>query len=525
MRLVLAALVLLSHMAVAQESLESLLDDAKPGDGATKAQSPNSALFYILQTLLTDPTPDQSLFIRHMEAGDWGKALIQYPVAFDKSTFEKTPNGKALFALAHFKNGMPVTGLELLFNIDQPNKIHPEIRRLWREAAPENHFAWTLAQINWSPTFSEVFPSEVEFRVLTRDLYTHTDVAELQKLFARLPSSSAERGRVGWQLVIAYSMAGKVEDAARTLTQVIKASPAPVSMDLMNMTAARLLYNRGFFAAAIKYYEKIARTSEYWPDAQEEIAWAYQRKGEPQNGIAISQSLMVPALAGQVSAESFFVHSLGQLKICDYAGVLTTLGQFPKEFKGRSERLKTIAASTDSPIVKRLLETLKNGRVTTKALGKDAQDLPRLISRDERLYRMAQSAKHLEAEAKAADATYTKTFSNTGLQGYFDKLRQNTMARARRAGADAQARVKELALQEADQIKEILRKLHIVEAEVIQQMGVTNRIAAGGAGETGSKAKDTVKFKADGELWFDEIGNYRVDVKKACRGAQKGKST
>jgi hypothetical protein len=35
-------------------------------------------------------------------------------------------------------------------------------------------------------------------------------------------------------------------------------------------------------------------------------------------------------------------------------------------------------------------------------------------------------------------------------------------------------------------------------------------------GTTGAKGQETLKFAADDELWFDEISNYKVDVKKAC---------
>jgi tetratricopeptide (TPR) repeat protein len=524
----ISALVFMGVFAHA-EDLEKLLDSgSRPEAEASvkKEAGANSALFYILETLLPNPTPDQSMFIRDIEASDWNKALIHYPVAFDGTPFQKTPNGRALFALAHFKSGMPVTGLELLFNIDQPRQIHPEIRKMWREAAPVNHYAWGLAQIKWNPAFTEVFPADVEFHVLARELGSQKNPEPLQALFTKLPSSSPERGRIGWQLVIAYSAAAKVEEAAKTLAQVMKAQPAPVSQDLMNMTAARLLYQRGFFSAAIKYYEKITHTSEYWPDAQEEIAWSYVRKGEPANAIATSQSLMLPAMTGLASAESSFVHSLGQLKVCDYGGVLATLGDFPKRFKSRSQQLKDLASSSETPAVKRVVEELKTTKLSTQKLGKDAQVLPRLLTRDERLYEMAQTAKYMEAEAKAADYIYSLTMSNTGLQGYFDKLKINTLDRARRAGADAQSRVKEMALQEAFEIKEILRKLHIVEAEVIQQMAINERAIAGSSsGSTGAKSSDTIKFPGDKEVWFDEIGNYRVDVKKSCRGGKKGKST
>lgn len=520
------------------QDLESILDEADKSNEAASAKNPApkapkaySALYYVLQSKVPKPHPDQSHFIQLVEAGEWDKALLQYPIAFEGTPFQKTADGRALFALAHFNAGMPITGLELLFRVEEPGKIHSEIRRLWKEAAVPSHPAWDLAQITWKPGFAEVFSPEVEFRVVARDLSMMKDPKALLSLFSRLPTKSIERARAGWQMVIAYSLNNQVEEAAKVLAHVMKSEPAPVSRDLMDLTAARLLYQRAMYAPAIKYYEKVPRSSEYWTDAQEEMAWSFIRKGEPQNAMAISKSLVNPAMVSQAGAEGFFVHSLSQLKVCDYPGVIASLTEFSKRFKERNAVLENVSKTSENKEAAKVIEMLKTKKVARENLGREGQALPRLVSRDERLYHFAQAAKNFEAEAKAADLVYAKSLAMTGLQGYFDKLRKTTLDRAHTAQASAQMRVKELAKIESSEIKEILRKLHIVEAEVIQQVAVADRVidktrqpAAEKAGSTGSKARDVLKFPAEDEVWFDEIGNYRVNVKKACHAEGKTKS-
>lgn len=527
-----AALLILGVATPAfAQDLESILGEGDKKSAASKSAPKNySALYYALQSKIPNPHPDQSLFMQLAEAGEWDKALLQFPVAFEGKSFQKTPDGRAIFALSHFNAGMPVTGLELLFRIEEPGKINPEIRRLWQNAAGKEHPAWGLAQITWKSAFTEIFPPETEFRVVVRDLAMMKDPKALLALFARLPAESLERARTGWQLVIAYSLSNHIEEAAKVLANVMKNDPAPVSRDLMDLTAARLLYQRAMFAPAIKYYEKVPRNSEYWTDAQEEMAWSYIRKGEPQNAMAVSKSLVTPALVSQVGAESFFVHSLSQLKVCDYPGVVASLGEFSKRFKQRNQVLETVRKSSDNQDAAKVIGMLKERRIARENLGKEGQNLPRLVARDERLYNFAQAAKNFEAEAKAADSVYAKSLAMTGLQGYFDKLRSTTSARAREAQSAAQSRVKELAKTESAEIREILRKLHIVEAEVIQQVAVADRVipktkqeAAVKKGETGAKSRDTLSFPAGDEVWFDEIGNYRVNVKKACHA--EGKTT
>ncbi len=531
------SLLAAGQMALADD-MESMFDEANEGKktttSATKKTAPVSPLFYILQTQIQNPTPDQSVFVRYIESDEWDKALLQFPVAFEGTAFQKSPNGRALWALAHFKAGLPVTGLELLFkNVENPGQVHAEIRTMWKNAAPAGHFAWDLAAIKWRPAFSEIFSPEAAFRAEVRDLASMKDVKALNALYAKLPSGSMERARVGWQLVVAHSLQNQVEDAAKILAQLMKAEPFAVSKDLMELTAARLLFQRGHFSAAVKYYEKVDKTSEYWPDAQEEMAWSYVRRGEANNALAVAQSLVLPAMAVQAGAESFFVHSLSLLKMCDYPGVITSLSTFPKVFKPRAEQLERLAASSEIPEAKKLLGLLKQKRISRSELGKESQTLPRMVARDDRLFDNAQAQKNFENEAKAAEVIYSKSLALTGLQGYFDQLKKNTDLRAHTAAAASNQRIQQLAKQEVAEIKEILRKLHIVEAEVIQQVSVAERIAKNTRGPateqkgvTGSKARDVLKFPAEKEVWFDEIGNYRVNVKKSCHAAGgKGKST
>jgi hypothetical protein len=531
------ALLALSQIAMADD-MESMFDDANGGKkpkSSSEKTSTVSPLFYILQTQIKNPTPDQSVFVRYIEADEWDKALLQFPVAFEGTPFQKSPNGRALWALAHFKAGLPVTGLELLFkNVEKPGDVHAEIRTMWKNAAPAGHPAWDLAAIKWRPAFAEIFSPEAAFKAEVRDLASIKDTKTLDALYAKLPTGSMERSRVGWQLVIAHSIKNEVEDAAKTLAQLMKTEPLPVSRDLMELTAARLLFQRGHFSAAVKYYEKVGRDSEYWPDAQEEMAWSYVRRGEPNNSLAISKSLVVPAFAVQSGAEGFFVYSLSLLKMCDYPGVITSLGDFPKVFKPRVAQLERLAASSEIPEAKKLIDLLKKKRITRAELGKESQALPRMVARDDRLFDYAQAQKNLEIEAHNAEVIYSRSLALTGLQGYFDTLKKTADIRAHAAAAASNGRIQVLAKQEIGEIKEILRKLHIVEAEVIQQVSIAERIAQntkGGPvneqkGVTGSKAQDTLKFPAEKEVWFDEIGNYRVNVKKSCQaGGRKEKST
>jgi len=516
----------LAHTALAQD-LESILDEGSKAPKAVKPLAQNvksTPLAQAMKKAMGKASSEQSIFLRYLENSEWEKATLQFPNAFEGTAFQKSPTGRALFGFVQFQAGLPVTGVQTLFMANNPKEINITLRDEWKNIAPADHFAWTLAQIEWQNSWEVVFGESLELRVKTAEALASTkNVEQLQKLSAQATANSKEKALIDWQLVIAYSLNDQADKAAKLLANLMKSSYPPVSKDLMQITAARLLFQNGYFDAALKYYEKVPKDSDYWTESQEEMGWAYIRKGEPNNALAISQGLVTNGLNYQVSPEAFFVRSLSQLKVCDYTGVTDTLGKFPKRFKERTKTLDKITQDPATEDVNKGIALLKTKKVEVQDLGKTAQNLPRRFAHDERLYQFAQAQKHLENEAQVAEKLYAKSLALTGLQGSFEKLKATTLQRANMAKTASYGRVKELAKEEVTETQEILRKLHIVEAELISQVSIADKIAKNAKGNeekkgvTGYKGMaETVRFPNDDEVWFDEISNYRVDVKKAC---------
>ncbi|WP_413287510.1 tetratricopeptide repeat protein [Bdellovibrio sp. HCB337] len=516
----------LAQFAVAQD-LESILDEGSKASKIVKSPAASvktTPLAQAMKKVIGTPNSEQNIFLRNIENAEWEKATLQFSNAFEGTSFQKSSNGRALMGYAQFMAGLPVTGVQTLFMANNPKEINTTLREEWQKAAPADHFAWTLAQIQWEQAWETVFGEATELRVKTAEaLSSNKNLEQLQKLSAQAPANSKEKALIDWQLVIAYSLNDQADRAAKLLASLMKTSYPPVSKDLMQITAARLLFQNGYFDASIKYYEKVAKDSDYWTESQEEIGWAYIRKGEPNNAMAVSRSLVTSALNNQVSPEAFFVNSLSQLKVCDYSGVTETLQAFPKRFKERTKALEAMSKEPATDDVNNGIALLKSKKIEVQDLGKTAKNLPRRFAHDERLFQFAQAQKHLEDEAAVAEKLYAKSLALTGLQGSFEKLKQNTLQRSQMAKTAAYGRVKELAKTEVEETKEILRKLHIVEAELIQQVSIADKIAKNAKGNDSKKGvtgykgvAETVSFPADDEVWFDELSNYRVDVKKAC---------
>ncbi len=521
------ALSLFCSVAFAQD-MESILSEADkaPTTKGNKASETGdmSAFEKNLRRAVGKWNSERSIFVRFFESSDWEKATLQFPKAFENTDFENSNHGKALFGLIQFKAGLPVTGIETLFMAGNPKTIPDTLREEWAKLVPVDHFVWDLAKVRWSQAWTEVFNAEIEYYIKARETGALSSTEELKKLASLAPAGGKAQSEIQWRLALAYALADKSTEAAKVLAQVMKNTEKPVSMDLMNLTAARMLFQNGYFDAAVKYYEKVSKNSEHWVEAQEEIAWSYIRKGEPQNAIAVTRGLTGDTFKTQVRAETFFVDSLSHLKICDYPSVVKTLEAFPKNFKERTKALEALTKSQTTPAANKAIDLLKVQKISFQDLGTEANSLPRLLVRDDRVRDYAKAAFYFDQEAARASELYAKSLALTGLQGYFENLQKRFQEKANASQTAALSRVKELAATEVFETKEILRKMHIVEAEVIQQVAMADTLAKNSAsadvsvkkGSTGGKSAETLKFPADDETWFDEIGSYKVDVKKAC---------
>jgi tetratricopeptide (TPR) repeat protein len=519
--------VVLSYVSVQAADLENLIEGSTAESQVVASQQ--TRLSSAIESLLKKTTPDQNVFLRNIEKQDWKKALISWGPAFNSTPFEKTENAKALQGLVMFKTGLEISGVEKLFTAQNVKNIHSEIIQTWKDSLTDTNPVWEVAQIGWSDGWTTVFGRVTEVRNKLRSVDLKTDVALLKDMASKLPINTKERALVDWQLALSFAMNDKADEAAKIIGQLLKNKKSPYGEDLINLTAGRLLFQSGYFEAAAKYYEKIQKKSDYWLDAQEELAWTYLRKGETQNSIAISKSLMNSAFEAYLGPEPYFVESIGQLKVCDYPKVMEGLTQFPKRFKNRTLELNKLAKGEKPELVDSVLNKLRTEKISWSVLGKDIQFLPRTIIKDFKLVQLIESQKIYEKEAKVSEQLYADALALTGIQGTFQSMKNGLTEKTNKVKSAQIQRVKELAKNEVVEIKRILDKLHIVEAELVSQVEVADKIVKNGTGidselkkgTTGSKKSDAMVFVADSEVWFDEISNYKVDVKKGCQGIKK----
>lgn len=514
------AVALACFSAQAEDDLLNILDGKARNDAPTAVVSP-------LRKLLGKTTAEQNIFFQYLEKGDYERALFQWAPAFENTSFARSENGRALRSYLLFQNGLVLTGLEDALAIEQTSKIQPFIVHLWRQAAPETHPAWGNLWIKkWNSGWTDIFGINAEIRVRSRQLDGFSNLPLVKELLSKSKPGTRERGLLQWQLILAL-VNEDTSKAAQALSHLMRQENNPIGEDLLTMTAARMLFQNGFMDAAIKYYEKVPKASDYWFEAQEEIGWAYLRKGQPQDTMAVTKTLNQPYFAAMTGPEATFLRSLAQLKVCDYTGVVQTLASFRSDFRDRTAKLVEISKDANTPAVRDLMAKRAKNQIHFAEMGPALKEIPRWAPRDLMLGSLINYEQGLAAEATKAGQLYAKSMSNgsdrVGFQGDMENLKNLTESRRKSAEVQAYKRVQDLASQEIKETQEILSKLHIVEAEMLQQGMMAERVAAAKAGGPttilkgrAEVKKDQVQYPAEGEIWFDELSNYNVSLKGGC---------
>lgn len=537
LRLVIFFCMLASSLALkASDDLLQLLDSG----GRAPLVNPQAVQKATeIRKLLIAPTAEQNIFLGFWADQNYEKALYQWQAAFAGTAFSETANGKALKAVLMYRNQLHLTGLLSLVSLEgrDMTSMSSLLVDEWKKAMGESQMAGVeLLATPGKADFSNIFGSEVWAQIQARRGFAAQDLNLILNLQKQVPATSQEMAWLLWQELL-IKMDQDPKQAAMVLGGLMKSESSAVSPDLLRMTAARLLYQNGLLDGAIEYYKKIPKTSEYWFLAQEEMAWAYLRKGEPQNTLALTKSFVIPEFAKSFSwltgPEAFYVQTLGQLKVCDYTAVLKSLQQYREIYQDRAIQLQNVAVAQSFQGFDQLEQNfMKFGELQTKNLGDWAKGLPRVIVSDAKLKRQFMIEKKLKDESEKAQSLYRASVGEgtgkIGFQAELQKISHSIDLLREQRKSDRIQRLRDLAKMELQEISQILQKMHLVEAEVLSranlilsQAGVGSKKAEMKKGTTGSQDPYALRFPASREVWFDEISNYRVDVNASCASVKK----
>jgi hypothetical protein len=283
-------------------------------------------------------------------------------------------------------------------------------------------------------------------------------------------------------------MVNSIRFLSLTLLLAIQSFSALADKALQNdkaiMSQARGLYEKGKLDKAIETYSKIQASSDFWLESLEERAWAHTRKGDFESALADLHSITSPVFAPQVGPETYMLSTFVSLKICAYKDVVKKINHFKKMILPRVETLENIV--NEPQLTDELwssLQTLKDKQITLLSLGKQADKLPRYFFRDKKLIAL---------------------------------IKQNKKDKAFQ-------RVRDLAQMDLNEIEINLKKMKIIDVEIIQKvlsMDKDSKNESKNLKFTNTDPNKTMTFPVnDEEIWIDEVGHFQVKA-NLCPKAQ-----
>ena len=123
-----------------------------------------------------------------------------------------------------------------------------------------------------------------------------------------------------------------------------------------SLLTARELFAKDKFPQALALYDQVSKSSDEWLEVTEEKGWAFHRQNDFEKALAQTKTLLSQPLIQIVGSEPFFLQSLTQLKICDYAGVLATHQLFKDTQRERVQRIQELAQDGTSPAFVKVIE-------------------------------------------------------------------------------------------------------------------------------------------------------------------------
>lgn len=291
-----------------------------------------------------------------------------------------------------------------------------------------------------------------------------------------------------------------------------KAVPSCVQCSVkQKMRRARELYDQNQLNAASQLYYQIPKGSDLWLEAVEERAWVHFRKEEYEKAIAQTKTLLSPQFVGAISSEAYFLQSLAKLRICDYSGVLETHQLFKERQRQRIVEMTNLAQTGSNPALQALLKKDLKFPLQFQELGETVSQMPLLFYRDKQFQK---TLVRLKAAQAALAALPKPSFQN--LNSQWMKVR-NESSQA------LQERLKFLAQEELKGHSQMIKKLNLIEVEVIQRIHTDQKLSQSDFKETEFRkvTDDELIFMDDGQPWIDELDKYDVAAKACQKGIRR----
>jgi hypothetical protein len=275
-------------------------------------------------------------------------------------------------------------------------------------------------------------------------------------------------------------------------------------------------------SAAVKHWNSINESSEYWLDALFEESWAYFMAGQYPKALGNIHTIQSPYFPGSFYPEAEILKAVIYFSNCNYEAATTVVARFNKRYVPIQEELQKVLArfkgeQQTEPFFKFLLSV----RDDTADLPPSIAGIVKASMSDRQLLRGIEYVRVLDEEMARFQQTPAK-FKSSGLGNQVQEVLKIARDLAvEDAGNLARSRYQRN-LEELDEHLRNGEKI-LIDITAAQRNELDQAIAANQVSQQESKIFGIVKpdeehmlWPFDGEYWRDELGFYRQVVESAC---------
>jgi hypothetical protein len=258
-------------------------------------------------------------------------------------------------------------------------------------------------------------------------------------------------------------------------------------LDEVRKTLARLLYEIGQYREADRLYGQIQENILQQSHNLMERAWAHYRMGNPESAMGLLCAFEAPGFQKAVTPELFILKAFIYKDVCHYQSALDMVSEFKVRYR---EALMHIYQRDPATTNKTLMAAVLSKQKV------------------EEIYRFMEL---LESEKKDC-AQFDK---DPQLLAYLNKIYELQMQESQ---AELRALVEKEYEKMANQLLEYEEKARLMEYEIDLDMHqkVHRQQDKKDSTEQKSKDKGTAVYPFQGEIWNDELADYKVALPNRC---------
>jgi hypothetical protein len=381
--------------------------------------------------------------------------------------------------------------------------------------------------------------------MLGRYKYRNRQFEESIRLFQKVDRRSEYYVKAQFFTGVSYVQLRKAVPAVKAFQRIEKALDEGVEgvddedrmRDLAYLSMARTYYSSSItldaetnaptvnttkLSAAVKYWNQVDKTSEYWLDSLFEESWAYFMAGDYPRSLGNIHTLSAPYFPNSFYPESEVLKAIIYFTNCNYDAATTVVAKFNLRYTPIKDELEKIlkqykGENREDAFFKFLLD-VREGKGDIQP---SVRPIVEIALSDRQLLRNIDYVKLLEEEEKRFKKS-PSDFQSSGLgMEVSDALKLARDLAVRQAGELALGRYQRY----VDELNEHLRNGEkiLIDITAAQRNLLDEKIQNNQVSKADAKIYGVVKpdeehviWPFNGEYWRDELGFYRQVVESAC---------